>query len=291
MARLISYRQGDIAEYWAQVFLSAFSFSNPVFRQEDYGIDFHCSLIEERNKQAYTSHAFNVQVKSDQQSNVLEFKNIINGNITWLNELQDPYFFAFFDSKKFEFLLYSVALVHKVSALKFQNINHIHLEFDKTPGEAIVWQTPEIINDIVKFNIQKPFLHLTIEDLKDKSKMQDSFLILKAIIEFEKKTAVFRKLKLPLISWLHKYETNKMPKEFGWEHYATDINKNLFNSGEILYETGHILIALAESYKNNGNIETYLELRKVIQLLPLDNNYASYLKNLRYFNENGEKIV
>src|SRR5213592_171812 len=62
--RLVSYRQGDRAEYLAQYILSAFAISVPVPRQEDVGSDFHCSLLKREASNLRPYLPFNIQIKS-----------------------------------------------------------------------------------------------------------------------------------------------------------------------------------------------------------------------------------
>jgi hypothetical protein len=57
-------RKGDRAEYLAQYILSGFSLCVPVPRQEDGGIDFHCSLLRREGEFLRPSLAYNVQVKN-----------------------------------------------------------------------------------------------------------------------------------------------------------------------------------------------------------------------------------
>jgi hypothetical protein len=62
--RYFPYRQGDRAEYLAQYILSSLAITVPVPRQEDVGIDFHCSLLRRSGKNLFPTIPFNVQIKS-----------------------------------------------------------------------------------------------------------------------------------------------------------------------------------------------------------------------------------
>lgn len=80
MQRIVSYRQGDRAEYLAQYILSAFAISVPVPRQEDVGSDFHCSLLKREQNNLRPYLPFNIQIKS--HSAKLLKEGVIFGGIT-----------------------------------------------------------------------------------------------------------------------------------------------------------------------------------------------------------------
>jgi hypothetical protein len=63
MQRHATFRQGDRAEYLAQYILSAFAIAVPVPRQEDVGVDFHCSLLVRDGHNLRPTLPFNIQIK------------------------------------------------------------------------------------------------------------------------------------------------------------------------------------------------------------------------------------
>jgi hypothetical protein len=63
MQRLISVKKGDRAEYLAQYILSSFAVSVPVPRQEDFGSDFHCSMLRTEGELVRPYLPFNIQIK------------------------------------------------------------------------------------------------------------------------------------------------------------------------------------------------------------------------------------
>ena len=63
--KLLAPRQGDLAEYLGQYFLSRFSYVTPIPRQEDFGLaDFICHLGKKYTPYIYAENVFFVQVKS-----------------------------------------------------------------------------------------------------------------------------------------------------------------------------------------------------------------------------------
>ena len=87
-------QKGSKAEYLTQVYLTAIFFSNPTYRQEDYGIDFTCTLTEKIKANLYPTDIFAVQVKSnkDTKDQFLKFKKKHKKDLMWLYNNQIPYF-------------------------------------------------------------------------------------------------------------------------------------------------------------------------------------------------------
>jgi hypothetical protein len=61
MAKLNTIRKGDRAEYITQGIFSALGYSLPFLRQEDYGLDFLCTLVENKGNLSYPTKSFIVQ--------------------------------------------------------------------------------------------------------------------------------------------------------------------------------------------------------------------------------------
>src|SRR5215510_4078379 len=57
-------REGARSEYLAQYVFSRFGTSLPVLRQEDHGLDLHCTLSERKGRRAWPVAYYSVQVKS-----------------------------------------------------------------------------------------------------------------------------------------------------------------------------------------------------------------------------------
>jgi hypothetical protein len=63
MQRLLSVKKGDRAEYLAQYILSSIAVTVPVPRQEDFGSDFHCSMLRTEGQVVPPYLPFNIQIK------------------------------------------------------------------------------------------------------------------------------------------------------------------------------------------------------------------------------------
>jgi len=289
-------RKGDRAEYLTQAYLTSISFSNPTYRQEDYGIDFTCTLIEKDGTALYPTDVFAVQVKSNKDSNdqKIVFKKTKKQHLKWLFNSQIPYFLAWVDEENTKAMyLYSISQIWYLEVLKNRKYKALEFEYDTTKGTSINGFEPySHTNDTYYFKVGKPFLTFEFDDLKDGKKLEEKKKILAKVIKIEKENIMFRNLKLPIMRWLHKYVTDNADSfEFGWAHFSDEakflpINK----SQDILTHIGHMLIALAQSYKLNNKNEEYHKLKEFIVKLPQKNtevdgisyNYKSFLETMGF---------
>lgn len=109
-----SFRQGDRSEYLAQYMLSSLGLAVKVPREEDVGIDFHCTLARMYGQRISYFAPFNVQVKSSTVSSI-SYGGIDNkGNwkedsVRWLLNQRTPFFIAIVDKNTGKLDLFSTA--------------------------------------------------------------------------------------------------------------------------------------------------------------------------------------
>jgi len=73
-------REGARSEYLAQYVFSRFGTSLPVLRQEDHGLDLHCTLSERKGRRAWPVAYYSVQVKSTNRPVVFSSRE----SVEWL---------------------------------------------------------------------------------------------------------------------------------------------------------------------------------------------------------------
>lgn len=288
MARLEKFRKGDRAEYLAQVFLSSLSFSNPIFRQEDYGIDFLCSLIEKDGQHLHPTHSFNVQIKSSTKNNYIDFEKKTAKDLSWIFEIQTPYFFGFVDTDTKCLSLFSTAPIFVAKALKLKGFSKIRLYYDLTEGHSVNWINHEFKKSVLCFDIGKPFLKIQFDDIKSETRIEELKKILHRVIEVEAENILYKNLNLPLIRWLHEYTTNIGGSKFGWHHLCQAEHKKLFKPNDILFNIGQMIIALSKSYELHGNDKMYRLTKELVHQLPFESIFKSYLINLDFVDEFGK---
>lgn len=318
MGRIDKFRKGDTAEYLAQVFLSSIAFSNPVYRQEDYGIDFTCSLIDviektgERGdyKELYPNESFNVQVKTS-QSYTVTYKNK-DKNLQWMFNSKTPIILAHMDFDDKKMFFYSISPIHYITIRGRKNYDTLTLNYYKNP-KGKYRKTPNKYNfndtnEKLTIQLGKPFMTLCITELTDSNILEEKKKILKGVLSKEQENITYRTLRLPIMRWLWKYETNDINTfRFGWNHVCDNGDEMINIPENVLIHTSQFLMSLAKSYElhkdSNKNGDLYVELhnnlRKVIQTIPfsekitiddIDYDTKSYLTALGFFDNNGDKL-
>lgn len=305
MAYPKNFRKGGKAEYITQVYLTSLGFSNPTYRQEDFGIDFTCVLTEEINKQLYPILPFNLQVKShkEKEKQVLKFKKKTPQDLDWLFKNPNPYFLAWLDfenTKDIYFYSLSPLWYIDISKSEYKDLVFIY-DTDLTELENVNnYKQDTIIVDTHFIKLGKPFMTMKLEDIKDDKKIAEKSAILKRMIQLEKENIQYRIFGMPFMRWLWKFKTNELDSFiFGWSHFCnSEVYKQINEPKELVKNIGHLLITLASSFalnnddKENEEYENYhLSLVNLIKLLPLnENNYGDILKNLNYIDANGNFI-
>ncbi len=105
--RSANYRGGDRSEYLAKYGLSRFSFVYDVDRQEDFGVDFYCTLAAERDRNIYPEESFYIQVKSD-----AKFPPLERDVIQWMHyHAASPIYYCVVDKGTSTLSIYSTTLI------------------------------------------------------------------------------------------------------------------------------------------------------------------------------------
>jgi hypothetical protein len=286
MSKLNQVRKGDRAEYITQGIFSAFGYSIQILRQEDYGIDFLCTLTEKDKIVSYPTKSYTVQLKTSHNNIVLQTTN--PGRLKWLLENNLPFFVCYFDNVKNAVDFYSTSLMHKYIITKPVNVTKISLQFDISHGECTVHLGQHNKrNKIFRLTLGSPFLSISLNDVMDETVVEDRKFILNKVLDVEIQNIMYRNLGLPFMRWLHKYETNKKQMEIGWAHFADD---GIIKSNQLLDKIGHIIMSLAYTYKVEGKTEEYQKIREFVLKLPFNKEYQSGLVNMNFRNSSGEPI-
>lgn len=305
MPKSDNLRKGDKAEYLSQVYLTSIAFSNPTYRQEDYGIDFSCTLIDEEGVNLFPTDAFLVQVKTnkDPKEQHVTFTRKDEKDLIWLYRNQIPFFIAWLDmenTKKMYF--YSISPVWYHEVMKNRMYKALVFEYDTKETSEVSsngFKHYKHDNDTYYFKLGKPFMSFGLDDIKDDNIIGSKRAIIKKMIDHERSNILYRNLKLPVLQWLHEYIMNDIDSlKFAWAHFCSPEEKSINNPQEILTHMGQLLITLAKSYelhsddKENGEkYKTHFNnLSQIIQDLPdkkvivegNEYNYKPYLENLGF---------
>lgn len=286
MSKLNHVRKGDRAEYITQGIFSAFGYSIQILRQEDYGIDFLCTLTEKDKIVSYPTKSFTVQLKTSLDNIVFPTTN--PKKIEWLLVNNLPFFICYFDNPNNRVDFYSTSLIHKFIITRPNKVTKLSFQFSSTHGLCTVdlgFHKKE--NKIYNLPLGSPFLSVSLNDLTNETLIEDRKYILNKVIDVEIQNIMYRNLGLPFMRWLHKYETNEKKIEVGWAHFADD---GITKSNELLNKIGHIIMSLSYAYKAESKREEYLKLKEFVLKLPFNNEYQSALVNMNFRDNTGNPI-
>ena len=258
MSRLGNYRAGDRSEYLAVFALSRFSFVQPTPRQEDFGLDFLCTLgrsgnlINPKKKKnsavIYPEDSFFIQIKSDTKPIVL------NEDFTrWISEsIQLPLFIGVINkSLGGSIAIYSCSLIWKALTLRPQS-KSLTLKFstenyDRAHYTKALKPLDPASDDTCRYEIDlgRPILELTIEDLEKDSALP--YRVMKPWIRQDQDNITNRRNGRITTRHIVEWETNKEPPaKRQTEHY---IGPDYQQAESALAPT---MIALAVNYNHHG---------------------------------------
>lgn len=286
MTKLNSIRKGDRGEYITQGIFSALGYSIPVLRQEDYGLDFLCTLVENAGKTSFPTKSFTVQLKTNTKNIVY---NVINKNkVRWLLENNLPFFICYFNTKDNRVDFYSTAMVFQYQITMPKNITKISFQMEEGQGHSEI--NLSNFNEkakIFNINMGHPFLSISIHDLADDLKINNFRKILDKVLVKDVENIVYRNLKLPFMRWLHNYNTNNEKILFGWSHFSSIDGRN---SQTLLESLGHVIMSLCHNYKMENLTDDYIKLKEFVLRLPFNDQFKSSLINLGFRDQNGAEI-
>jgi hypothetical protein len=286
-SKLLKVRNGDVAEYVANLILSKIAFTTFIPRQEDFGVDFYCGLMREKDEKLYFDLPFLLQVKSNKNPITYGILPHKKGETTkrWDKEsvealfnLNLPFFIAFVDTDLLNIEIYSTSRYWQI-VKEYKKASAVEFRFPpETNGidRCIVNQRLdfEVINhweagngDGQKYivDLQQPILSFQYQDLKDDDKIQNITKILNKIIKVELMNITYNNTGLPYYKWLHKYKTNDSNIEFGWVIYDKEVEIN--NPTVLIEKIREHLYSLAVGYKENGMESEYDDLCKITRLI------------------------
>jgi hypothetical protein len=287
MTKLNSVRKGDRAEYISQGIFSALGYSLPILRQEDFGIDFLCTVVEQSGKVSYPTQSFTIQLKTNHENIVYDLSNA--KRTRWLIENNLPFFICYFDTNNNRVDFYSTSMLSNYLISKPDKVSKISFKMDSVSGACTIPQYEHKKgNKIFKIDMGKPFLSISIFDLSNESLINKYRKIITKVLRREYENIVYRNLNLPFMRWLHGYETNKEGILFGWSHFS-DLKS--LKSQNILECTGHIIISLCYNYKEEGKTEDFNKLKEYVLRLPFNNEFKSSLVTMGFRDEQGNEIL
>jgi hypothetical protein len=218
--RYFPYRQGDRAEYLAQYILSSLAITVPVPRQEDVGIDFHCSLLRRSGKNLYPTLPFNIQIKSAGKK--IKTDGVRFGGVTkkgqWkqhqieqLCQTDTPFLIGLVDLKKQTLDVFStitryfvtsnwkgLGLPREVAMLPYVPAGEGHLGAGEHEDLA---DKPGMPKALWKLPLGQPILSITIAESEKPIRCEEIKNILEPYLRMDQENAVCFRIGLGYFDW------------------------------------------------------------------------------------------
>lgn len=221
MQRLVSFRQGDRAEYLAQYILSALAITVPVPRQEDVGIDLHCSLLRREGNNLRPTVPFNIQVKSagaDILDNGIRFGGVTPGGnwrrheIEQLCQTDTPFLIGLVNLEQQSLDVFSTitryfvlsnwmgtGLPREVAMIPYEPAGEGHLgagaqeDLPAMPGgmPQRLWKLP----------LGQPIVSISISESEDESRSEEIKNLLEPYLRMDQENAVCFRIGLGYFNW------------------------------------------------------------------------------------------
>ncbi len=269
--KLLVPRQGDLAEYLGQYFLSRFSYVTPIPRQEDFGLaDFICHLGKKCPPYIYAENVFFVQVKSGKQP--VSFKEDSTTFLTKHSEI--PLLILLIDLEKDTFKLYSTwRLWYYLTLLNVDKINKITLKPDKY---VINKKTPYSLSN--KGTLTVPLWKPIVEMEKDNIKVgtNNIYEVLKYWLRIESLNLVALRTHKTYCYGLKEWEPNILPSETNFETY--------YRSGrKYFHQLAECLTSFCHDLDEQANKESIKSVSNVMNLIPEEffNNFGKKFRNIK----------
>ena len=284
--RVFTWREADRIEHLANFLLSALGLITPVPRQEDLGVDFHCSLADQEGAVVTYGFPFLVQVKSIVKPQVRikaprkyrHQPNVIPDHLSWLFNQELPMFLALVDRDEISIRLYSLSPAwfvfhdreHCPDCSSLSLIPRIDESNDARAGRpqriGQVTSSPESYEyevdlgfPVASFSAKETAVRQTLATLKDS---------LRTCINNEVRNLVFLRAGLPQFHWISEARLDQggpIPEFFCREAPAT---------GEALKRIhsflGPSLLPLALRYQADGRTDLLKALRALLREIPAD---------------------
>ena len=222
--RNLTFRQGDLSEYLASYLLASLGLITAVPRQEDIGIDFHCSLADGEEGTVTFGFPFVVQTKSTTNS-VVKFAAVKSGDqwlkheIEFLFRQELPVLLAIVDKAAVNISLYSCAprwfLIYESS--KFAEFELVPDLISRDGGvgrpekAALAKDTySAAVSDGFQYSVKlgPPLITLNAEESRDSKILKERKEILRRAVFLDQLNITYHRLRVPHFHWLAEIKTN-----------------------------------------------------------------------------------
>jgi len=281
-ARLFNRRQGDRSEYLAQYLLSGLGLATPVPRQEDVGLDFHCSLADQELGLLTFGFPFAIQIKSasspDFSLGGMKDGKWLDREIDWFWRQTTPLFLGVVDKKRLTLDIYSTSAVRLAWAnAKGRKPTELVLRPRATGDPADHVSYPETspaenaqadMGDGLTHTVDLGPALVSIDPaiLDDRDRLAKAKQVMRTCVSCEQENILHGLLGVPYFTWFLTGTTNETCRH-AWMHVCIPVKSVTDQIQRILAQP---LISLARGLLNQGRVEEAGKLAGVFELVPDD---------------------
>jgi hypothetical protein len=257
-----NYRQGSRAEIIAQYFFSEFCIAERVLKENDFGIDLYCSLMDVSGLMGYTSTLFGVQIKSGEAT----FQYSGESVSAWLKQINVPLLMCRVNRDELSVAIYSTWAINSLLSGNENFTKISFIESYSSPDNNENLKMPEVTGSCAIVWMGPPIIKCTLNDLINNTIPKDEIReILKEWVSFESENYAKRHLGTPVYYGYQKWNTNQSlktsqrvwyrPHVFNEEYSKKAIHRILEASALIALNQGKenpFVDGIAELLKNNN---------------------------------------
>jgi hypothetical protein len=283
-------KKGNVSESISDGIFDRIGFTTNISREDDYGIDFLCSVGKDYGDSIYPTKTFITQLKSN--FNDIDYDLTIIDKNKWLVENNIPLFFCVYTEKEGNLYFYSTSMINDFNIRQYKNINKIRFKL-REPNEELcridLHGLLPLNATVYEIDCGIPFLKISVLETIEDNKIEfDNYrIILEKIIKKENENIVYRNIGLPFFSWLHQYKTNDLNILFGWADYSDDF---IIKGDELLNKLYQPILTLCNTYYHEGQSDKFEKLKSFVELIEYNDKTKSVLEALGYRDKNGQTI-
>jgi hypothetical protein len=195
-------REGARSEYLAQYIFSRFGTSLPVLRQEDHGLDLHCTLSERKGRRAWPVAYYSVQIKSSSQPLVFSSRE----SVEWLVGYPSALLICVVDKKKARIRVFqTTARFGAAVRLELPERLKLLLNAPAGKGHTLDW------DDAGNCKLGPPILEFKTDDLLNDDLVRQYREVLTYWVKCDSANVRRHQMGMRFVKLPHTYQSNETP--------------------------------------------------------------------------------
>jgi hypothetical protein len=251
--------QASRAEVLADYLFSSWGTVAPVRRQDDTGIDLHCTLTERVGQRSLVRAYYSVQVKSNSDPWHLKTED----DVRWLFDYPTPLFLACVDQAALTLSVYQTMPRYLAGMWPAtQQLDLVPSQTDQ--GKCAQWTDPE------RFDLSAPILRVTLANLAQGDLLAHFHSVLRFWVDADRNARITRDMGMLRLWMPYAYRVNEVPEASNLQQGMTRPSEEHRAAGvrtavEVLDYIGDQLL---RSKDTEGAVYATLLLRRLVDRDP-----------------------